>query len=258
MEQIIFENILDILILLPVVIGTVIYFLRKYFRNEQIRQKEEQKSREQEIKENERATAISKQQAETRKKIQELDKKYNKLINCPICNGNGETYITTSYLEEPDDGNLRLTRVIPLESDIQQARKTGFSWKRGPWLERMDKVACPYCQGTGSAYAYFETKTAWSEVCTTCKGNGKLTVKEKLEIGVGQKQVNCSKCQGTGKITHPAIPIVHVKTKSGSEEELQQEGTRLPSSQFGQYPSRFYIEITDENRNFYSKSKPIT
>jgi DnaJ-class molecular chaperone len=208
---------------------------------------------------------IRKQEEETRKRLIEEDKKYDRVINCPTCKGFGETYIGRRYYYDenlsPND-MMRRSMFWILSGDYLECKE---------WVDENDetievtKGECPHCRKTGSVYAWFEKNAIWHKACKKCNKSGKLRIKEKLEIGIGEKEIHCDNCNGTGKVVYSG-EIVHIKTKGGwykeqlleNEEELQENDNVLfyPEVLDGANPCKFYVEITNKNRDFYSKSQP--
>lgn len=207
-----------------IVVIISIAIVRNYFIKQSMREEAERSRKE---KEEER-----KQKAEE-ERLEDL--KYDRIINCPQCKGNGECiiakqqshqegYSATSYHmhSEPDDWKKDgTTSVMELYGGC-----VGISY---------EKTICPYCTGKGIAYAYFEKKL---ETCPRCNGSGKVveTVKIKLNYGVrwDEKEITCNKCNGKGE---SELDIAHVKTL------VEHVGVRKR-------------ELSKEGKILYAKSKP--
>ncbi|WAK02796.1 hypothetical protein [Methylobacter sp. YRD-M1] len=283
------------LIIIAIVVGFLRYWLQQYmikrqnlkvlnsqFQREIIRdfREEEKKRNEENRKQQEKQEEIRKQQEKNRELL-EQDRKYNRVINCPICKGYGETYIESSYWgdkredESPNDLTRR-TSFYTISEELY--RKLREKHARGKWIDdeseetfEVDKSVCPFCRKTGSVYAWFEKNAICTKECKKCKGKGTLRVKEKLEIGIEEKYINCDSCNGTGKVVLSKVELVHIKTKGGWDEEqlladekdleeLQEEGGIffIPNELFkgeGSNARKFYVILTNKNRDFYSKSQ---
>ena len=187
------------------------------------------------------------------------DDQYDKIINCPPCEGNGKTYINT-YTEKYRDGKWKTT--ISLSSKQFFDIYTKFSWQdeykssydNEDCEKREDYSDCPYCKGSGTAYAWFEEKPASYLSCKKCNGSGYITEKVKLDIGMGEKHITCDLCSGAGKIQTPKTEVAHVKTISGGTDECEREVNEM-GGEIGRFPKRFMVEISDINKSLYSKSK---
>jgi len=167
-----------------------------------------------------------------KEKVYQEDRKYNLIINCPLCLGNGECMIINEEIspdgeywverqrihKKPDEWSLRVNEETE-EGDFKVRRKS----KRG---------ICYGCKGEGVAYAYFTTK---EEKCSSCDGKGTIVTQwmEKKEIGAERKEKSgkCITCHGKGNLE---LYIVCVKTLNKEE---------------------FEVILNDENQDFYSVSK---
>jgi DnaJ-class molecular chaperone len=222
--------------------------------------------------EDEEARKILEKQENIRNQLIEEDKKYDRVINCPACKGYGEVYILQRYYgEQRDDESqndvIRRSRFHIVSKDYAEKKQ----WvDEDGWTYEAYKDECPHCRKTGSVYAWFEKNAICPKECTKCKGNGKLRVKEKLDIGIEEKEINCDNCNGTGKVILAKDEIVHIKTKGGWDEEKPlvtmenelQENDYIPFAKFEfgsdnpSKPYKFYVTVTYKNRDFYSKSQP--
>jgi len=117
-----------------------------------------------------------------------------------------------------------------------------------------DNSDCPYCKGDGKAYCWFDKIEAVTVNCTKCQGSGKVTTKIRQDIGLEEKQIQCNECNGTGKKRTSEKDIVHVLTKSGGIDSLKREVDEMDGV-IGNSPKRFIVEITNDNRDFYAKHK---
>ena len=201
-------------------------------------------------------TALAKPKAEYN------DETYDKIINCPPCEGNGKTYIHT-YIDKFRDGNRRTEReTIYLGSKQSYDIYHKFCWQdeyksnydNEEKEERENYSDCPYCKGSGTAYAWFEEKPVSYLSCKKCNGSGNITEKVKLDIGMGEKHITCDLCSGTGKIQKPKTEVAHVKTISGGTDECESEVNEM-GGEIGSFPKRFIVEISDNNKSLYLKSK---
>lgn len=136
--------------------------------------------------------------------------KYDLIINCPTCRGTGTAYYYFSkteyklspYLYEridrglnvPEPGSYSGSSIIDINNwkfDGEYEREC--EEYENSWSESIHKkVRCEHCNGNGSAYAYFDN----SKTCTKCNGKGTEVQKQKAEIGLENKVVKCSQCQG--------------------------------------------------------------
>lgn len=252
--------------------GVIIYFIVQHNRKENERQ--------QRI----RVEEESKRQQEEERHI--ANKKYDRIINCPACQGRGKTFIARyeSVARDPDNEylpDLLIYRVFPDNNyeeicryiDDYRQNSDGTMRLEPPYMKD-----CLYCQGKGIAYAWFEKDYTYTEICGTCGGKGKVTVQVKLDIGSEQQEVSCEKCRGTGKLSFFFKEIVHVQTLSGANVacgDAEERGIRYPALMedyalqvpFQSYEKlskpgeekasfKFWCKITDDNRDFFSKSKP--
>lgn len=196
---------------------------------------------------------------QAKKKAEYNDEQYDKIINCPPCEGNGRTYINT-YVEKFRDGKWKTTKSLSSKQLFDIYAK--FSWQdeykssydNDDCEKREDFSDCPYCNGSGTAYAWFEEKPASYLSCKKCNGSGHILEKVKLDIGMGEKHIICDLCSGTGKIQKPKTEVAHVKTVSGGTDECEREVNKM-GGEIGRFPKRFMVEISDDNKLLYSKSK---
>ena len=174
-------------------------------------------------------------------------------------------------------GSIRLELVATLDRNTQNRYSEFWILIEDEFIEKswvdehgrtneITKEECPHCKKTGSVYAWFEKNAIWSEKCKKCGNRGKLLVKEKLDIGIVEKEINCDHCDGTGKVNFSG-ERVHIKTKGGYwKEQLEEDETELEVNQSfckgGEQGEdvanyrKFYVIITNKNRKFYSTSKP--
>ena len=248
----------------------------RHQRQEELRkQEEETRNKEEDIRKQEEKVRkqkekIKKKEEDIRKRLIDEDKKYDCVINCPTCKGFGETYILRRYYDDEDNDRGETNNWKMQRSDFRIV--SGSDVKCQKWASNdgiadvtneITKGECPFCEKTGSVYAWFEKNAVWSQACEKCYKSGKLRIKEKLDVGIGEKEINCDNCNGTGKIDYSAEERVHIKTKGGwSGEQLQEdEENLLDDDRFRlgyDEPNyrKFYIIITNENRDFYAKSQP--
>ena len=223
--------------------------------------KEDERKRKEEQLEVERRQ--KEKQLEAERKQKQEDDKYHRIINCPICEGNGKAYIHEWHISRTpidEDGGT---------SHYRLASKKLFDMYPNGWNDSCDGFketnhytyrACPYCKGDGIAYAWYGKIPACKIECDKCQGNGQITTKVKLEIGMGDKKITCSKCNGAGNCQVPEKSVIHVKTKSGGVYEDEREETVKDKCEegdyIGDYPKRFILEITKDNKELLGKSKP--
>lgn len=191
---------------------------------------------------------------------EEEDKKYDKIINCPYCKGTSEVYLRMTVYESKEirynDGSFGIEPGRRELSIITKKEYEDYLYgeKRAEgdgWWEGVRDEKCPYCKGDGIAFAWFGKSETKTELCPKCQGIGKITNRVKLEIGMGDVQIICESCNGIGKINVPEKDIVHVKTIA----RLKKVGQQFDS--YGEdEPALLDDLITDENRQFYAKSKP--
>ncbi|MEI6707210.1 MAG: hypothetical protein WCK96_08770 [Methylococcales bacterium] len=184
-------------------------------------------------------------------------KEYHRIINCPLCEGNGKAYIKIDT-EKYQNGQEEITLYL--------SSRNSYDWHQNNFirLHLYDKSydcalkLCPYCKGEGIAYAWYGKIVASKIKCDQCQGSGQITTKIKLEIGMGDKKITCAKCNGIGSFQVPEKSVVHVKTKSGGINEDSVEGKCEEGEKIGDYPKRFILEITKDNKELLEKSKPRT
>lgn len=214
----------------------------------------------QQRKKNELEHALRQKQSEQERELQQKqlqleDKKYERIINCPPCEGNGKTYIQT-YTGLYQDGSEEYTEYLSTKDSYDKYNNDIIEGRSDIYKNISFKYReCPYCKGSGVAYAWFEKKPASSRVCDMCHGSGKTSAKVKLEIGMGTEQVDCIHCHGTGSIPVRDAELAHIKTISGGADERHTEKSDV-GGEIGPYPVRYIRYIVDGNKTFYSTSKP--
>ncbi len=221
-------------------------------RNERISAKIVQKRE----KENYRIEEEKKREQDKLKRLeQEKDKKYNRIINCPGCEGHGEAYLHAVFWKEQYELSVNFTEKEYLDKD---GNYHGPTWKEYMATDYFSRATCPDCNGEGIAYAWFEKVAPQSVSCHDCQGTGKHTIKVKVEIGTEERQTSCRKCNGEGRSLIKGKEVVHVKTTHSSKTvSCHMTGSFFEHKEYIQKTPRcFDIDITDENRNFFSKSKP--
>jgi hypothetical protein len=157
------------LIIVLVVIGTAIFFALRtvHHRNRELTVRAEVKRKEQLL--------LEAQQAKRRD-----DERYNRIINCPGCEGTG----VCGMEFDNTDGLSLFWYVGP---------------SRQPTSERQSR--CPLCNGSGTAHAF-----STDETCPKCMGSGENMARVKAEIGMEDKAVPCAVCAGKG-----STAVIHVR-----------------------------------------------
>jgi len=138
------------------------------------------------------------------------DLKYDLIINCPTCRGTGTAYYYFSRTEYklPPSAYDRIDRGYIVQAPTPDSHSAVFDindWKfdSGYVVENdenensigkqiHEKEQCAHCNGNGSVYAYFDN----SKTCSKCNGKGTEVQKQKAEIGLENRVVKCSQCQG--------------------------------------------------------------
>jgi DnaJ-class molecular chaperone len=251
MESLIF------LIIVGIIVYGVVMYVKKNNQREGIKRRQEEK----ELRE--------RKEEEERKRKEEEDKKYNWIINCPTCEGTGIARLMIKNHVCPDSS--RFVHIC-LASKSDEAGTIDYDGAQEFEEREIEEDTCPDCNGKGIAYAWFGTEASYYQKCSKCEGSGKLTVRKKLEIGVGEEQIDCYECSGTGKIYIPEKEIVHVKTITSFKGKLYTNDAEryyisidYTAADAERYirehkyilltPREFTFELTDENRRFFSKSK---
>jgi hypothetical protein len=158
------------------------------------------------------------------------DERYNRIINCPGCEGTGVCGMEFDHT----DG-------ISLSWYVGQGRK--------PKSER--QVGCPLCNRSGTALAFFSDET-----CPQCKGSGENIVRVKAEIGMEEEVVPCSACAGEGSTT-----VVNVRfagtyfTGSFYFAEYFGPGISEGKEAYGGDCRRKFI-LSPHNKDLFNKWKP--
>lgn len=130
------------------------------------------------------------------------DLKYDRIVNCPKCKGNGE--LINKYFT-----NLRHTALEDIGNPLNDyADNWSMAGKNETydgvgWFHTYKKETCLFCKGLGIAYAYFESA---EEDCKDCDGKGFITIdtKKKVEIGVKHNtaQKSCEQCKESGRVNY--------------------------------------------------------
>ncbi len=169
------------------------------------------------------------------KKAQE-DLKYDQIINCPSCRGNGECIIFGRY------GNYEQSVYKRIYNPPDTWHLAGQRKDLGDYREEYLRMTCPACDGNGIAYAYFFKER---DACLECKGTGKIMkiIKKKMDIGVSEdkEEIICKKCNGQGNYE---VEKVFIKRIAGTAT-LAQYGL-----------SETFVDSLSNNKTIYSKSKP--
>jgi RecJ-like exonuclease len=181
--------------------------------------------------------------------------KQDYIINCPACKGTGEALFEEKWSPDETDENFDPSayyyRLVTSERAYQEYIEGDYT--KG-YIHHSKK--CPFCEGNGVAYAWFE-KSKRPVDCSICQGKGKISTTVKLEVGVKKASLPCNSCNGEGKV--PAPEVAHVLTPSGGNPENSDREASGIGGEWGDYytaPFRFSTEIWDGNREFYAKRKP--
>jgi len=191
--------------------------------------------------------------AEEKRMIEEANSRYDHFINCSYCKGTGKIVIMREWRKENDDGYMEYMIANPARfklfmEDPEEERRR---YPNDVWDHDFRDTECLYCKGEGTALAWFEKQEAHTSQCQNCKGTGKAIKRVKLDVGMGNIEAVCDSCKGEGKINHPETSIVHFKTVA----RLKSKGEQY--SGWGEdIPETEEVVINDQNREFYSKSKP--
>ena len=232
-------------------LGGIVYLVHLYDKKRQeIQRIREEVEAQRKLKEQQRRQEeLQKQQA------YEEDRKYDRIINCPGCEGHGEAYLHAVFWKEQRELSVKFTEKEYLDKD---GNYHGPTWKEYMATDYFSRATCPDCNGEGIAYAWFEKIAPQSVRCPDCQGTGKLTKRVKVEIGTEERQINCRKCNGEGKNLIEGKEVAHVKTISSSKTvSHHMTGGFFENKEYIQKRPRYFdVEITRDNKNFYSKSKP--
>lgn len=247
--------------------------------------RKENERKEQQQKKSEQDTGLReklKKQREIEEMIREADKNYDRIINCPACKGRGKVFKYTSAFRTTDSNGREYAVskfwVFPDDNDKYEIQRFMDDRDDCTYIEKPLAIAmCPFCQGKGIAYAWFKTIAAHTEECQKCQGKGHVTTQVKLDVGVGEQQIPCESCAGTGKVPVPEKKLVHYATLSGNNIANPNYSY---SGQYPRYDNRYNVnspflayerfehdgeprcpmygtfEIDDNNCEFFSKSKP--
>jgi DnaJ-class molecular chaperone len=188
---------------------------------------------------------------ESQRKEKVEDLKYARIINCPYCLGTGRAIIRREWRKAKDDGYMEYSIGRPDAYKRYLENPNEESNLNYVWDCDYRESSCPYCKRQGIAFAWYEQMQAYSRVCGNCNGTGKVIERVKLDIGMGDIQVDCQSCKSTGRISIPEKEMVHVKTMAKLKQAGDQYGGWEDNS-----PGYLDVEINDNNRDFYSKSKP--
>lgn len=236
-------------LIILVIVGMVAYrFIKEII--EDIDRRASIRSKEEEAKEKRNEERLREQRLT--EEIEAAERKYNRVINCPTCNGTGQAYVKTGETFD-STYTLRVQRKsIAPKNTLPYSSRRDHTIELGGGAEVFQEVkleTCPHCSGKGIAYAWFEKIPDHFEPCKKCKGIGKINTTVKADVGVKEQQLECIQCHGTGKISMSNKEIVHIKTLSSIK--LGRDFDSITA-----IPAYLDVEITDENRAFYSKSEP--
>ncbi len=123
-----------------------------------------------------------------------LDQSFDRIVNCPLCGASLQCWY---YRHENNVGwteaytNLR-------EGDHGEDE----------WRYRWQKVACPACDGTGTALGRVVAPT---EKCKRCDGRGSVETAVWLDVGARKDNVPCTACAGKGTTARERIEILTLK-----------------------------------------------
>jgi hypothetical protein len=156
------------------------------------------------------------QEQELQNEAQLRDKQYDRIVNCPTCEGSGECWMDWRVT---GDGHV-LAPTPQRRADIERMMDDNFNYIRPESYFHVDsfdtsysykRAACPHCEETGTAYGWFETVPEAEARCQSCSGAGVVLQTVKAEIGVHRMQVRCAGCAGIGRTIVPLTRKVHVK-----------------------------------------------
>lgn len=191
--------------------------------------------------------ARSEQQAEHDRAARLEGERYDRIVNCPTCEGSGECWMDhrvsseghiftkperRADIERGMDENFKQIR--PESYYHVDSYGTSYSYKRG---------VCPHCEGAGTAYARFETVPESEASCQACSGRGVITQTVKGEVGVDKVQVQCPSCAGSGQTIMPQIQKVHVRCLSQSVSQTFNLASFEPSNFFDVSKPRFGSDV---------------
>jgi DnaJ-class molecular chaperone len=143
------------------------------------------------------------------------DERYDRIVNCPTCEGTGECWLYHRVTSEGfvfDDPRRR--------ADIERGMDENFKHIRPETYSHIDSYGthesykrgqCPHCEGSGTAFARFETIPESQASCKSCVGRGVVMQSVKADVGVAKVQVQCGDCRGSGRTIMSKIRQVHVK-----------------------------------------------
>jgi len=170
-------------------------------------------------------------QVNSKKQTNDPNTKYDHFINCPVCKGTGIANIYSfgtgfSIIEKSETYSIAVKKIV-------------------------SECKCPCCNGDGTAICWFEKNT----VCNKCKGIGKINTRAKLDIGMGDMQIDCDQCNCSGKCIENEL--VHILFKSGYDMETDYEHERYDViiQDGNRFPFRCVQVITDSNIELYAKRK---
>jgi hypothetical protein len=156
------------------------------------------------------------------------DARYDRIINCPGCEGTGRCY------EQFDrsDGML-------------------YHWFMGPTPYRppaahRGTTTCPLCGGSAVAVAFAVTET-----CPACKGTGTETVSVKAEIGLAATIFPCSTCGGVSTAS-----VINVRFAHETPFDCSFYFSKVVGKPSTFIENRAKFVVTPTNQEFFTKWKP--
>lgn len=236
------------------------------------------KERERQIKVEDEAKRLVEYEAESRRVAQQIEGKkeqeyqrqrepyanMNRMINCPICQGTGKAYFHSMECNVDGEYDHVMHRAISEDHYNKLLEEWGDGYAYAEKGVYIDGGHCPFCNNTGAVQARFEKSIDGYKECDRCKATGIIKKQVKLDVGIGYVDEKCSKCNGTGKLANYGKVYVQTALKA------QQNDTHryavgggynfvfdLKNKDGSTDESCFMVNLDDQNKDFYSVSKPI-
>jgi len=244
------------------------YTKKKYDMEDSLLQKEKEEA----------ANKVAKNEAERRRVAQQVEEKKQKefekqikpyadmdrIINCPICGGTGKAYFHCMDCNVDGEYDHQMRRAITEDIYNERLEEWGDAYAYANEGVYLSEGYCPFCNGTGAVKARFEKSVDGFKDCDTCTSTGKIKKQIKLDVGIGYVDETCPKCYGKGKLADYGNVYIQTALKTPQTDTHRYEvgggynfifnvKDRTGSTD----DSRFMVKIDDQNKDFYSVSKPI-
>jgi hypothetical protein len=168
-----------------------------------------------------------------------MTEKYDRLVNCPLCKGSLQCF--KCYW-------VGAFQTSTYYTDDQRYQGEAYSYSR---------VACPLCDGTGTALARV---TEARINCPECHGAGTVGAVVRLEVGARKERSRCFTCGGSGQISQQRIEIeTHHAAVLECSFFFGDKQYRIEKPYFsGSNASHVTVELIGPAKEFFAKWQPLS